>query len=437
MEKMIVQGGTRLNGTVKVEGAKNAVLPILAASILAEYGVTHLTNVPNLSDVHTMLNVLNSLNVTSTFDENEKSITLNATKDIQTTAAFEYVSKMRASIVVMGPLLARFGHARVAMPGGCAIGTRPIDLHLKGFEAMGAKITQEDGYVEAHADQLVGARIYMDFPSVGATQNLMMAATLAKGTTLLENVAREPEIVDLANILNKMGAKIIGAGTENIRIEGVDHLEGTIHSIIPDRIEAGTFMVAAAVTAGDVFVEDAIAEHNQPLISKLSEMGVQFIEKENGIRVIGPETLKPTDVKTLPHPGFPTDMQAQMTIVQLLASGVSTMTETVFENRFNHLEELRRMNAQFMIEGRTAVMNQESQLQGAQVKATDLRAAAALIIAGMVAKGYTRVTELKYLDRGYYQFHYKLRALGANIERVHEDDATPFTKVELEKMLNR
>ena len=437
MEKMIVQGGTRLNGSVKVEGAKNAVLPILAASILVEYGVTHLTNVPNLSDVHTMLAVLNSLNVTSTFDEEEKSITLNATKNIQTTAAFEFVSKMRASIVVMGPLLARFGHARVAMPGGCAIGTRPIDLHLKGFEAMGATITQEDGYVEAHADQLVGARIYMDFPSVGATQNLMMAATLAKGTTLLENVAREPEIVDLANILNKMGAKIIGAGTENIRIEGVDHLEGTIHSIIPDRIEAGTFMVAAAVTGGDVFVEDAIAEHNQPLISKLSEMGVQFIEEENGIRVIGPETLKPTDVKTLPHPGFPTDMQAQMTVVQLLASGVSTMTETVFENRFNHLEELRRMNAEFMIEGRTAVMNQESQLQGAQVKATDLRAAAALIIAGMVAKGYTRVTELKYLDRGYYQFHYKLRALGANIERVHEDDATPFTKVELEKMLNR
>ena len=434
---MIVQGGTRLNGSVKVEGAKNAVLPILAASILAEYGVTHLTNVPNLSDVHTMLAVLNSLNVTSTFDEEEKSITLNATKNIQTTAAFEFVSKMRASIVVMGPLLARFGHARVAMPGGCAIGTRPIDLHLKGFEAMGATITQEDGYVEAHAEQLVGARIYMDFPSVGATQNLMMAATLAKGTTLLENVAREPEIVDLANILNKMGAKIIGAGTENIRIEGVDHLEGTIHSIIPDRIEAGTFMVAAAVTGGDVFVEDAIAEHNQPLISKLSEMGVRFIEEENGIRVIGPETLKPTDVKTLPHPGFPTDMQAQMTIVQLLASGVSTMTETVFENRFNHLEELRRMNAQFMIEGRTAVMNQESQLQGAQVKATDLRAAAALIIAGMVAKGYTRVTELKYLDRGYYKFHHKLRALGANIERVYEDDATPFTQVELEEMLNR
>lgn len=435
MEKMIVQGGTRLHGSVKVEGAKNAVLPILAASILAEQGVTHLTNVPNLSDVHTMLNVLGSLNVLSTFDEEENAITLNATRNIQTTAAFEYVSKMRASIVVMGPLLARFGHARVAMPGGCAIGTRPIDLHLKGFEAMGATITQTDGYVEAVADQLVGARIYLDFPSVGATQNIMMAATLAKGTTYLENVAREPEIVDLANILNKMGAKIVGAGTETIRIEGVDHLEGTIHSIIPDRIEAGTFMVAAAVTQGDVFIEDAIAEHNQPLMAKLSEMGVRFEVEPNGVRVIGPETLLPTDVKTMPHPGFPTDMQAQMTIAQLLASGVSTMTETVFENRFNHLEELRRMNAEFMIEGRTAIMTQVSRLQGAQVKATDLRAAAALIIAGMVAEGHTRVTELKYLDRGYYHFHQKLRALGAIIERVDEDEHQPMTTMELERLL--
>lgn len=422
MEKMIVQGGTRLSGTVKVEGAKNAVLPILAASILAEQGITTLTNVPNLSDVHTMLHVLTSLKVTSTFDEAENTISLNATGDVQTTAAFEYVSKMRASIVVMGPLLARFGHARVAMPGGCAIGTRPIDLHLKGFEAMGATITQTDGYVEARAETLKGARIYLDFPSVGATQNIMMAATLAKGTTYLENVAREPEIVDLANVLNKMGAKIVGAGTETIRIEGVDHLEGTLHSIIPDRIEAGTFMVAAAVTKGNVLIEDAIAEHNQPLIAKLSEMGVQFIEEKQGIRVIGPEKLLPTDVKTLPHPGFPTDMQAQMTVAQLLSSGISTMTETVFENRFNHLEELRRMNAEFRIEGRTAIMTQTSTLQGAQVKATDLRAAAALIIAGLVAEGYTRVTELKYLDRGYFQFHQKLRQLGAVIERITEDE---------------
>ena len=424
MEKMIVRGGdTRLQGTVKVEGAKNAVLPILAASILADKGVTHLTNVPNLSDVHMMLNVLGSLNVLSTFDEEEKAITLNATKDITTTAAFEYVSKMRASIVVMGPLLARFGHARVAMPGGCAIGSRPIDLHLKGFEAMGATIVQTEGYIEAHAEELHGARIYLDFPSVGATQNIMMAATLAKGTTHLENVAREPEIVDLANILNKMGAKIVGAGTENMRIEGVERLDGTIHSIIPDRIEAGTFMVAAAVTKGNVFIEDAIAEHNQPLISKL-----------DGIRVIGPDELKPTDVKTLPHPGFPTDMQAQMTIAQLLATGTSTMTETVFENRFNHLEEMRRMGAQFRIDSHTAVMTGASVLSGAEVKATDLRAAAALIIAGMVAKGYTRVTELQFLDRGYFEFHEKLRALGATIERVNEPEGQAFSNEDLERL---
>lgn len=435
MDKMIVRGGdTRLQGTVKVEGAKNAVLPILAASILADKGVTHLTNVPNLSDVHMMLNVLGSLNVLSTFDEEEKAITLNATKDITTTAAFEYVSKMRASIVVMGPLLARFGHARVAMPGGCAIGSRPIDLHLKGFEAMGATIVQTEGYIEAHAEELHGARIYLDFPSVGATQNIMMAATLAKGTTYLENVAREPEIVDLANILNKMGAKIVGAGTENMRIEGVERLDGTIHSIIPDRIEAGTFMVAAAVTKGDVFIEDAIAEHNQPLISKLGEMGVQFIEEEDGIRVIGPDELKPTDVKTLPHPGFPTDMQAQMTIAQLLATGTSTMTETVFENRFNHLEEMRRMGAQFRIDSHTAVMTGASVLSGAEVRATDLRAAAALIIAGMLAKGYTRVTDLQFLDRGYYEFHQKLRALGATIERVDEPDGQAFTHEDLERL---
>ena len=400
MEKMIVRGGdTRLQGTVKVEGAKNAVLPILAASILAEKGVTHLTNVPNLSDVHMMLNVLGSLNVLSTFDEEEKAITLNATKDITTTAAFEYVSKMRASIVVMG-----------------------------------ATIVQTEGYIEAHAEELHGARIYLDFPSVGATQNIMMAATLAKGTTHLENVAREPEIVDLANILNKMGAKIVGAGTENMRIEGVERLDGTIHSIIPDRIEAGTFMVAAAVTKGNVFIEDAIAEHNQPLISKLGEMGVQFIEEEDGIRVIGPDSLKPTDVKTLPHPGFPTDMQAQMTIAQLLATGTSTMTETVFENRFNHLEEMRRMGAQFRIDSHTAVMTGASVLSGAEVKATDLRAAAALIIAGMVAKGYTRVTELQFLDRGYFEFHEKLRALGATIERVNEPEGQAFSNEDLERL---
>lgn len=422
MEKMIVRGGNRLVGTVKVDGAKNAVLPIVAATILASKGKTTLKNVPILSDVYTINNVLRNINIDVDFNEEERTIELDATGDVSWEAPFEYVSKMRASIVVMGPLLGRLGKAKVALPGGCAIGTRPIDLHLKGFEAMGATIKIENGFVEAYADKLKGARIYMDFPSVGATQNLMMGAVFAEGTTTLENAAREPEIVDLANFLNRMGARVYGAGTETIRIEGVEELHAVEHSIIPDRIEAGTFMVAAAVSNGDVFVEDAIAEHNKPLISKLKEMGVTIQEKENGIQVIGPKQLKATDVKTMPHPGFPTDMQAQMTIAQLVSQGTSTMTETVFENRFMHLEELRRMNANFKIEGQTVLLFGKSAFQGAEVAATDLRAAAALIIAGLVSEGYTRVTNLKHLDRGYYGFDAKLRGLGAEIERVNEED---------------
>lgn len=419
---MIVRGGNRLVGTVKVDGAKNAVLPIVAATILASKGKTTLKNVPILSDVYTINNVLRNINIDVDFNEEERTIELDATGDVSWEAPFEYVSKMRASIVVMGPLLGRLGKAKVALPGGCAIGTRPIDLHLKGFEAMGATIKIENGFVEAYADKLKGARIYMDFPSVGATQNLMMGAVFAEGTTTLENAAREPEIVDLANFLNRMGARVYGAGTETIRIEGVEELHAVEHSIIPDRIEAGTFMVAAAVSNGDVFVEDAIAEHNKPLISKLKEMGVTIQEKENGIQVIGPKQLKATDVKTMPHPGFPTDMQAQMTIAQLVSQGTSTMTETVFENRFMHLEELRRMNANFKIEGQTVLLYGNSAFQGAEVAATDLRAAAALIIAGLVSEGYTRVTNLKHLDRGYYGFDAKLRGLGAEIERVNEED---------------
>lgn len=418
MQEIIVQGGNRLEGAVRVEGAKNAVLPILAASLLAETGVSELSNVPILSDVHTMNELLSNINIENSFVEEENRMVIDATGDIATIADYDFVSKMRASIVVMGPLLARFGHAKVAMPGGCAIGTRPIDLHLKGFEALGAKINSQAGYVEASADELVGARIYLDFPSVGATQNIMMAAVLAKGETVLENVAREPEIVDLANFLNKMGAKIIGAGTESLRIIGVEALKGAKHTVISDRIEAGTFMVAAAVTQGDVFIEGAIRDHNKPLISKLTEMGVKFEEYTTGMRVIGPEVLKPTDVKTLPYPGFPTDMQAQMSIAQLLADGTSVLNETVFENRFMHFEELRRMSAKFTIDRQTAVLYGPTEFSGASVKATDLRAAAALIIAGLVAKGLTRVSELKYLDRGYYKFHEKLIGLGANVERV-------------------
>lgn len=418
MQEIIVQGGNRLEGTVKIEGAKNAVLPILAASILAETGVTELKNVPILSDVHTLNELLNNINVKNSFNEEENKMMIDATGDVATIADYDFVSKMRASIVVMGPLLARFGHAKVAMPGGCAIGTRPIDLHLKGFEALGATINSQAGYVEASADKLVGARIYLDFPSVGATENIMMAAVLAEGETILENVAREPEIVDLANFLNRMGAKVIGAGTETIRIKGVESLKASSHSVIPDRIEAGTFMVAAAVTEGDVFIEGAIRDHNKPLISKLTEMGVEFEEYTTGLRVKGPKTLKPTDVKTMPYPGFPTDMQAQMSIAQLLADGTSVLNETVFENRFMHFEELRRMSADITIERQTVIMYGPAEFTGASVKATDLRAAAALIIAGLVAKGLTRVSELKYLDRGYYKFHEKLAALGANIERV-------------------
>lgn len=422
MEQIIVHGGnTKLEGTVKIEGAKNAVLPILAATLLAEEGVTTLKNVPILSDVFTMNQVIKHLNVAIDFDEDANEVTIDATQPLGIEANYEYVSKMRASIVVMGPLLARNGHAKVAMPGGCAIGKRPIDLHLKGFQALGAKIIQKNGYIEAIADELIGNTIYLDFPSVGATQNIMMAAVRAKGTTIIENVAREPEIVDLANILNKMGANVIGAGTETMRIEGVDKLHAVEHSIVQDRIEAGTFMVAAAMTEGNVLIEEAISEHNRPLISKLTEMGAIIEEEEKGIRVIGPKHLKPTDVKTMPHPGFPTDMQAQMTAIQMFAEGTSIVTETVFENRYQHLEEMRRMNADLKIDGNIAVINGGNELQGAAVEATDLRAAAALILVGLRANGITRVSNLKYLDRGYYEFHKKLQKLGANVERVNDE----------------
>ncbi|MBG0409847.1 UDP-N-acetylglucosamine 1-carboxyvinyltransferase [Enterococcus faecium] len=424
MEEIIVRGGNQLNGTVRIEGAKNAVLPILAASLLAEEGITTLDNVPILSDVFTMNQVIRHLNVDVDFDEQKNQVTIDASRQLEIEAPYEYVSQMRASIVVMGPLLARNGHAKVAMPGGCAIGKRPIDLHLKGFQALGAKIIQKNGYIEAIADELIGNTIYLDFPSVGATQNIMMAAVKAKGTTIIENVAREPEIVDLANILNKMGAQVYGAGTETMRIEGVDHLHAVNHSIVQDRIEAGTFMVAAAMTQGNVLIADAISEHNRPLISKLIEMGAEIIEEEGGFRVIGPKHILPTDVKTMPHPGFPTDMQAQMTAIQLVAEGTSVVTETVFENRFQHLEEMRRMNAHVKIDGNVAIMDGNHELQGAEVYATDLRAAAALVLAGLKANGITRVRNLNYLDRGYYNFHIKLQQLGADVERVDMDQTS-------------
>ncbi|WP_026583642.1 UDP-N-acetylglucosamine 1-carboxyvinyltransferase [Bacillus sp. J33] len=425
MDKIIVRGGNRLSGTVKVEGAKNAVLPVIAATLLASDGKSVIRDVPTLSDVYTINEVLRYLNAEVEFENN--TVKVNASRELKVEAPFEYVRKMRASVLVMGSLLARNGRARVALPGGCAIGSRPIDQHLKGFEAMGAKVKVGNGFIEAEAPEgrLQGAKIYLDFPSVGATENIMMAATLAKGTTILENVAKEPEIVDLANFLNKMGAKVKGAGTGTIRIEGVDVLFGAEHNIIPDRIEAGTFMVAAAITGGDVLVKGAVPEHSTSLIAKMEEMGVTFIEEAEGIRVLGPDKLKAVDIKTMPHPGFPTDMQSQMMALLLHAQGTSVITETVFENRFMHVEEFRRMNADIKIEGRSVIMNGPCNLQGAEVAATDLRAAAALILTGLVADGVTRVTELKHLDRGYVNFHEKLAALGADIERITVAEETP------------
>ena len=418
-EKIIVKGGnTHLVGTVEIEGAKNAVLPLLAATVLPSEGETVLTNVPILSDVETMSGLVNNLDVDLLFDRDSKTIRTQASENVKTKAPYEFVTKMRASIVVMGPILARNGRALVALPGGCSIGSRPIDLHLRGLAQMGVTITQKNGYLDAMTNHLVGADIYLDFPSVGATQNLMMAATLADGNTTISNAAREPEIVDLANLLNKMGAKVRGAGTDTIRIQGVEKMHGASHAVVQDRIEAGTFMIAAAITKGNVLITNAISEHNRPLILKLTEMGVEFIEEDEGLRVIGPERLKATTVKTMPHPGFPTDMQAQMTVAQAVAEGESDMYETVFENRFQHLIEMTRMGLDTEILGNRAIIQGNDHLQGAEVKSSDLRAAAALILAGLVAEGETTVTKLHHLDRGYWHFHQKLEALGATISRV-------------------
>lgn len=421
MEKLIVKGGNRLVGAVKTSGAKNAVLPIIAASIL---GTTpsHLDEVPMLEDVHTISEVLKCLGLSVECSPEKNVLDIDSTEITSYEAPYELVRTMRASFLVMGPLLARIGKARISMPGGCAIGARPIDIHLKGFEALGVKIEQGHGYIEASAPEgLKGTSIYFDFPSVGATENIMMAASLAEGTTILENVAEEPEIVDLANYLNKMGAKIRGAGTDTIRIEGVDKLHGADYTIIPDRIEAGTYMIAAAMTGGDIVVENVLPEHQKPLIAKLREAGAVVEEDIDKVRVIGKNPLKAVSIKTLPYPGFPTDMQAQMMAMMVIAEGRSKVTETVFENRFMHVVELNRMGAQISTEGRSAVIDGPSKLTGCDVRATDLRAGAAMILAGLVAEGTTRIGDLHHIDRGYENIVAKLKNLGADIERVDVD----------------
>ena len=421
MEKLIVKGGNRLVGAVKTSGAKNAVLPIIAASIL---GTTpsHLDEVPMLEDVHTISEVLKCLGLAVECSPEKNVLDIDSTEITSYEAPYELVRTMRASFLVMGPLLARIGKARISMPGGCAIGARPIDIHLKGFEALGVKIEQGHGSIEASAPEgLKGTSIYFDFPSVGATENIMMAASLAEGTTILENAAEEPEIVDLANYLNKMGAKIRGAGTDTIRIEGVEKLHGADYTIIPDRIEAGTYMIAAAMTGGDIVVENVLPEHQKPLIAKLREAGAVVEEDIDKVRVIGKNPLKAVSIKTLPYPGFPTDMQAQMMAMMVIADGRSKVTETVFENRFMHVVELNRMGAQISTEGRSAVIDGPCKLTGCDVRATDLRAGAAMILAGLVAEGTTRIGDLHHIDRGYENIVAKLKNLGADIERVDVD----------------
>lgn len=417
MEKLIVKGGTRLSGTVKVSGAKNAVLPIIAASILGQT-TSILEDIPDLDDVHTICKVLTCLGI-KVEKHSENSLKIDSSNITSQEAPYELVRKMRASFLVMGPLLARCGRAKISQPGGCAIGLRPIDIHLKGFEALGVKIETGHGYIEATAPNgLIGTTIYLDFPSVGATENIMMAAAMAKGQTILENPAQEPEIVDLANYLNVMGARVRGAGTNVIRIDGVGELKGAEHTVIPDRIEAGTYMIAAAMTGGDVRVDNMYCEHLKPLIAKLREAGVTIFEDVNGVRVVADKPIKAIDIKTLPYPGFPTDMQAQVMAMTTIAQGTSVITETVFENRFMHVTELRRMGANIRIDGRSATVDGGARLTGCPVKATDLRAGAAMVLAGLVAEGQTEISCIHHIDRGYEKLVDKFCSLGASIQRV-------------------
>lgn len=419
MEKLIIHGGHELHGRVKISGAKNAVLPIIAATLLAQDKPCVLDEVPYLNDVCTIAEVLRQLGAKVDFNRQQHTLFVDSTVLKTVDAPYDLVRKMRASFVIMGPLLARYGKAKISMPGGCAIGTRPIDLHLKGFEALGAEIEIGHGFISATAPNgLKGTSIYLDFPSVGATENIIMAACMAEGQTILENAAQEPEIIDLANFLNIMGAKIRGAGTNVIKITGVPKLIGHNYTIIPDQIEAGTYMVAVAMTGGDIYIENAISEHLKPVIAKLNEAGVKIEEDIDGIRVSCNKRPKAIDIKTLPYPGFPTDMQAQFMAMLTIADGTGLVTETVFENRFMHVDELKRMGACIKVDGRTSIVEGVPSLNGCQVKATDLRAGAAMVLAGLVANGETEVSYIHHIDRGYDNLVEKLCGLGADICRV-------------------
>lgn len=413
METIIVKKSGALNGHLKVNGSKNSILPILAASLLTKDKCI-LHDIPELEDVHVMCELLTSLGAEINKTKNN-SLEIKVEKIINYVAPYDLIRKLRASFLVMGPLLSRINKAKVSMPGGCAIGTRPIDLHLKGFKNLNIEVTSNRGYIQAETDSIVGNSVYLDFPSVGATENLIMVACKAKGKTIIENCAEEPEIIDLANFINSMGGKIEGAGTKTITITGVEELHGTEYTIIPDRIEAGTYMVAAVLTGGELHIDNVIPAHVQPVTAKLREVGAEIIEEGNSIVVRSKGMINSTDIKTLPYPGFPTDMQAQFMLLLSLANGTSIINETIFENRFMHANELLRMGANIKIEGNTAVVNGLNGLTGAKVRATDLRAGAALVLAGLVADGETEISEIHHIKRGYADIVEKLQAVGANI----------------------
>jgi UDP-N-acetylglucosamine 1-carboxyvinyltransferase len=415
VDKILIEGGRRLEGRVKVSGAKNAALPLMCAALLVDRPV-RLRNVPDLMDVRTTGKLLRTMGVSVTLDGD--AVVIDASRVTAPEAPYELVKTMRASILVLGPLVARCGRARVSLPGGCAIGERPINLHLKGLEALGAKIHLSGGYVEAEAPRLTGDRVYLDFPTVTGTENLMMAAVLAEGRTTIKNAAREPEIEDLASLLVKMGARIEGAGTDMITIEGAARLAGAEHSVIPDRIETGTLMVAAGITGGDLYLEGARLDHLEAAVSKFREAGLEVTVTDGAVRVRGGRPIRAVDVKTLPHPGFPTDLQAQMMALMARANGLSVITETLFENRFMHVSELRRMGAQIETQGSRAIIQGVADLDGAPVMASDLRASAALVLAGLAARGTTEVHRIYHLDRGYERLDAKLAAVGAAVRRV-------------------
>jgi UDP-N-acetylglucosamine 1-carboxyvinyltransferase len=416
LSKLVIRGPSRLEGKVKVSGAKNAALAIISAALLGE-GETVLENIPRIGDVLVMAEILETLGVKVKWLHDD-TLSINVPDDIDHVATYYQVKRLRASNLLLGALLGRKRVAEISLPGGCQIGSRPMDLHIKGLTQLGCRITIDHGFIKASCPQMRGARIYLDFPSVGATENIMIAAAVAEGQTVIENVAKEPEIVDLASFLNSMGAKVRGAGTDVIKIDGVKHLSGTRYSIIPDRIEAGTFMAGATLTRGSITVENVILTHLKPMIAKLKEAGAYIEEMDHRLFVAGPEFIRPIDVKTLPYPGFPTDMQSQMMAVLTLARGTSIITENVFENRLQLGNELKRMGGKIKVEGRTAVIQGVEKLYGATVKALDLRAGAALVIAAIAAEGVSEVHQLEAIDRGYLHFETKLKKLGADIRRI-------------------